>query len=195
MTQDRHKDMDKGYLSGKVLIATPAIGDPRFDHTLILMCDHSDEHAMGIILNKPVEGLRMPALFEQLGVEGNTATPDRPVMRGGPVEEDRGFVLHTKDFDVEGATLPVSGKLGLTATKDALEAIASTSPPRHSLIALGYAGWGPGQIEIELAANAWLIVDADDDLIFEGKDEDKWKSALDKIGVAPEHLSSLSGNA
>lgn len=183
------------FLGGKLLIATPMIGDPRFDRSVILMCDHSDEHAMGIIINKPVSGLRLPELFEQLGVESDASAPDRAVMLGGPVESDRGFVLHSDDFAADGSTLPVSEGIGLTATKDILEAIASDHPPRRSVLALGYAGWGPGQLEDELTANAWLVAEPDETLIFGDGNEDKWEQALAIIGISPEHLSSLSGHA
>ena len=183
------------FLGGKLLIATPMIGDPRFDRSVILMCDHSDEHAMGIIINKPVSGLRLPELFEPLGVESDASAPDRAVMLGGPVERDRGFVLHSDDFAADGSTLPVSEGIGLTATKDILEAIASDHPPRRSVLALGYAGWGPGQLEDELTANAWLVAEPDETLIFGDGNEDKWEQALAIIGISPEHLSSLSGHA
>lgn len=183
------------FLGGKLLIATPMIGDPRFDRSVILMCDHSDEHAMGIIINKPVSGLRLPELFDQLGIETDTTAPDRAVLLGGPVERDRGFVLHSNDFAADGSTLPVSADIGLTATKDILEAIASDHPPRRSILALGYAGWGPGQLEDELTANAWLVADPDEALIFSDTNDDKWEKALAIIGISPEHLSSLSGHA
>lgn len=183
------------FLGGKLLIATPMIGDPRFDRSVILMCDHSDEHAMGIIINKPVSGLRLPELFDQLGIETDTTAPDRAVLLGGPVERDRGFVLHSDDFAADGSTLPVSAGIGLTATKDILEAIASDHPPRRSILALGYAGWGPGQLEDELTANAWLVADPDEALIFSDTNDDKWEKALAIIGISPEHLSSLSGHA
>lgn len=183
------------FLGGKLLIATPMIGDPRFDRSVILMCDHSDEHAMGIIINKPVSGLRLPELFDQLGIETDTTAPDRAVLLGGPVERDRGFVLHSNDFAADGSTLPVSADIGLTATKDILEAIASDHPPRRSILALGYAGWGPGQLEDELTANAWLVADPDEALIFSDTNHDKWEKALAIIGISPEHLSSLSGHA
>ncbi len=183
------------FLGGKLLIATPMIGDPRFDRSVILMCDHSDEHAMGIIINKPVSGLRLPELFDQLGIETDTTAPDRAVLLGGPVERDRGFVLHSDDFAADGSTLPVSAGIGLTATKDILEAIASDHPPRRSVLALGYAGWGPGQLEDELTANAWLVADPDEALIFSDTNDDKWEKALAIIGISPEHLSSLSGHA
>ncbi|WP_300552014.1 YqgE/AlgH family protein [Maricaulis sp.] len=183
------------FLGGKLLIATPMIGDPRFDRSVILMCDHSDEHAMGIIINKPVSGLRLPELFDQLGIETDITAPDRAVLLGGPVERDRGFVLHSNDFAADGSTLPVSEGIGLTATKDILEAIASDHPPRRSVLALGYAGWGPGQLEDELTANAWLVADPDEALIFSDTNDDKWEKALAIIGISPEHLSSLSGHA
>nr|WP_300527772.1 YqgE/AlgH family protein [Maricaulis sp.] len=183
------------FLGGKLLIATPMIGDPRFDRSVILMCDHSDEHAMGIMINKPVSGLRLPELFDQLGIDTDIEAPDRAVMLGGPVERDRGFVLHSNDFAADGSTLPVSEGIGLTATKDILEAIASSHPPRRSVLALGYAGWGPGQLEDELTANAWLVADPDEALIFGDGNEDKWEKALAIIGISPEHLSSLSGHA
>lgn len=183
------------YLGGKLLIASPSIGDPRFDRTVILMCDHSEDHAMGIVLNKPVEGLRLPSLLEQLGIEGEPHAPDRAVLVGGPVERDRGFVLHSADFESSDSTLPVSDTIGLTATKDALEAIASPRPPRRSLFALGYSGWGAGQLEEELASNAWFVADPDEDLIFAESADDKWERALELLGIDPERLSSLSGNA
>lgn len=192
LTQDEEDDR---YLGGRLLIATPAIGDPRFDRSVILVCDHSPEHAMGIILNKPVKGLRMPALLEQLGVENSDAAPDLTVLQGGPVDRDRGFVLHTGDFDSLGATLPVAPDLGLTATKDVLTAIASDHPPRRVAMALGYAGWGAGQLDSELQDNAWLVVDPDEAMIFGEETEGKWEAALARLGVTPEKLSGLTGTA
>lgn len=188
-------DLDESFLGGKLLVATPSIGDPRFDRTVILMCDHSPDHAMGIVINKPVDGLRLPELFAQLGIERPEDAPDRPVLIGGPVDRDRGFVLHSTDFHAVESTLPVCDGISLTATKEVLTAIASLTPPRRSLLALGYAGWGGGQLEEELAANAWLVTDPDEALIFEEPDATKWQRALDRIGVSPEHLSFLAGHA
>ncbi|MCW5724988.1 MAG: YqgE/AlgH family protein [Maricaulaceae bacterium] len=184
-----------GYLTGKLLIASPAIGDPRFDRTVIFVCDHTEEHAMGLIINRPLRGLRMPALFEQLGVECAIHVPDRPVLDGGPVDRDRGFVLHTKEFDAEDSTLSVAKGIGLTATKEVLAAIASDQAPRKSLLALGYAGWGAGQLDDELSANAWLVADADEALIFDDQLDDKWARALNSLGVSPARLSAQSGHA
>ena len=187
--------LDDSFLGGKLLVATPSIGDPRFDRTVILMCDHSPDHAMGIVINRPVEGLRMPELFAQLGIDGVDAVPDRPVLLGGPVDRDRGFVLHSTDFHSSESTLPVSDDICLTATKEVLSAMVSLRPPRRSLLALGYAGWGGGQLEDEIAANAWLVTEPDEALIFDTPDAGKWEHALDLIGISPEHLSFLAGHA
>ncbi|WP_417483246.1 YqgE/AlgH family protein [Maricaulis sp.] len=195
MNSDDSNRLPDGFLNGKLLIASPGIGDPRFDRSVILMCDHSSEHAMGIVLNKRVEGLRLPEVFEQLGVDTTEDTIDRPVLLGGPVERQRGFVLHTNDFQTTDSTLAVTGDIALSSTKDALDAMASSTPPRLSLLALGYAGWGSGQLEDELAANAWLVADADEALVFSTDIEAKWQNALSILGVSPEHLSGASGTA
>lgn len=195
MSSNDSPSLPAGFLGGKLLIASPGIGDPRFDRSVILMCDHSAEHAMGIVLNKQVEGLRLPEVFEQLGVETTDETIDRPVLLGGPVERQRGFVLHTNDFQTADATLAVTDHIGLSSTKDALDAMASSTPPRRSMLALGYAGWGSGQLEDELAANAWLVADADETLVFSDDIDGKWQNALSTLGVTPEHLSGASGTA
>ncbi|MAZ72799.1 MAG: hypothetical protein CMC70_06595 [Flavobacteriaceae bacterium] len=195
MSRKTPTDVNETTLSGKLLIATPSIGDPRFDRTVILLCDHSPEHAMGIVLNQPVEGLSLRELFEQLDITRPELAPDKSVLIGGPVDRDRGFVLHTVDFHAPDSTLSVNSQIALTATKDALEAIASHSPPRRSLLALGYAGWGAGQLEDELAANAWLVTDPDEALIFGEHGEAMWEMALQRMGVTPEHLSAMAGHA
>jgi len=187
--------VDETSLGGKLLIATPAIGDPRFDRSVILICDHSPDGAMGIIINKPADGLLLPELFEQLEVEGSHPAPDRAVLYGGPVDKERGFVLHTRDYANDAATLPVTDRIGLTATKDVLEAMASASPPQRSLLALGYSGWGAGQLDDELIANAWLVCEMDEQLVFDTDDADKWPRALELLGISPQHLSALSGHA
>lgn len=187
--------VDETSLGGKLLIATPAIGDPRFDRSVILICDHSPDGAMGIIINKPADGLLLPELFEQLEVEGSHPAPDRAVLSGGPVDKERGYVLHTRDYANDAATLPVTDRIGLTATKDVLEAMASASPPQRSLLALGYSGWGAGQLDDELIANAWLVCEMDEQLVFDTDDADKWPRALELLGISPQHLSALSGHA
>ena len=184
-----------GGLGGKMLIAAPAIGDPRFSRSVVFMCAHTAEHAMGIIVNKPMGALRLPDLLEQLGIESTITVPDRPVLNGGPVDRDRGFVLHTDDFYAEDATLDIGPGVAMTATRDALEAIASEDAPREAILALGYAGWGAGQLESEILANAWLVCDASDELLFGPDLAGKWARALTSIGASPDRLSSLHGRA
>lgn len=178
-----------------MLIATPAIADPRFARTLIYMCAHSPEHAMGIVVNKPMSSLSLPDLLEQLGVTSAITAPDRPVLSGGPVDRDRGFVLHSADYHCDDATLDIAGGVGMTATKDVLEAITSEEAPRQAVLALGYAGWGAGQLENEIVDNAWLVCDPSEDLLFDLDFSGKWGRALASIGVSPEKLSGLRGEA
>lgn len=183
------------YLTGRLLIASPLIGDPRFDRAVVLICAHEDEHAMGIMINKPLGDLTLPTLFEQLGVTSEIEVPERAVLFGGPVDRDRGFVLHSDDYASAETTLGIGPGIGLTATKDILAAIASPAPPRRSLLALGYAGWTEGQLEDEIGANAWLVTDPDEDLLFSEDHAGKWAKALKKLGVTPEFLTASSGHA
>jgi putative transcriptional regulator len=182
-------------LRGQLLIATPSIGDTRFARTVIFLCAHNNEHAMGLILNRRLGGLSLPDLIEQLGVKCSITVPDRPVRAGGPMEQDRGFVLHSDDFYLEDATVRVAGGVGLTATKEILEAIGSPGAPREAVLALGYAGWGPGQLESELKQNAWLLAPAREELVFSDALETAWEGALSSIGVNPAALSTQSGRA
>ena len=185
----------RGSLRGQLLVAMPGIGDPRFARTVVFVCAHNEEHAMGLVLNRPMGGLRLPDLLDQLGVRSSIMVPDRPVRAGGPMEQDRGFVLHTDDFYLEDATVRVSDTVGLTATKEILEAIASPQAPRNAVLALGYAGWGPGQLEEELKQSAWLLAPAADDLVFGDALDGKWQSALAALGVDAARLSSHAGRA
>ncbi len=183
-------------LAGRMLIAMPGIDDPRFERAVILICAHSDEHAMGLAVNRPVDGLTLPSLLQRLGVESNISMPDDLVLFGGPVERERGFVLHTDDYTHSQSTMRVGPGLGLTATREVLEAMGDTVlRPRKSVLALGYAGWDGGQLEHELQHNVWLTCDADEALVFGGDHEHKWGTALSKIGVHPERLSTLTGRA
>lgn len=184
-----------GWLKGQMLIASPAIGDPRFERTVVFMCAHSDEHAMGIVVNKPMGELRLPDLLSQLDVPSSISAPDVPVLNGGPVDRDRGFVLHTDDYLVREATLEVGRGIGLTATKEVLSAIASPGAPERAMLALGYAQWGPGQLEDELMTDAWLTCEGDPDLVFSADLDDKWARALALIGVSPDRLTGFSGSA
>ena len=187
---------DGDFLTGRLLIAMPGIDDPRFEHAVILMCAHSPEHAMGIAVNRPMEGMSLPGLLDKLGVDARIELSDRSVLAGGPVERERGFVLHTDDFNAPKSTLAVAEGLALTATREVLEAIADPDlSPRRAVLALGCAGWSPGQLEREIRDNVWLTCDPDEALVF-GEDHDtKWERALAKIGVSAAQLSMQSGRA
>lgn len=182
-------------LTGKLLIAMPGMGDPRFERSVVFLCAHSDEGAMGLIVNKRAGDLTLAELLEQLKIAPGVAPRDRPIHFGGPVEHARGFVLHSGDYGSEGSTLHVSDAFGMTATLDILEDIALGRGPDRTILALGYAGWGPGQLEAELAQNGWLVADADADIVFAGEDGVKWTAALNAIGVNPMTLSGSAGRA
>lgn len=182
-------------LTGKLLIAMPSIGDPRFSRSVILVCAHSDDYAMGLVLNKPMEGLTLPDLLEQLEIPTDIALPDSEVLDGGPVGSDRGFVLHTGDYQCDGATMDVTDDVCLTATRDVLHAIASETPPEQAMLALGYSGWGPGQLEMELQENAWLVGRPDLSILFGHEHDAKWQHALDLIGVGSGRLQVSPGRA
>ena len=185
-----------GYLTGRALIAMPGIEDPRFERAVVLICAHTPELAMGLTLNRPVDGLTVPSLMDRLGVKSHITVPKDLVLLGGPVETERGFVLHTDDYVSEGSSTKVSDGIALTGTREVLEAIASHNErPRRSLLALGYSGWGPGQLEREIRDNVWLTCDPDETLLFGHDYEHKWSAALAKIGVSAERLSSQAGRA
>ena len=188
--------MDSDFLTGRVLIAMPGIDDPRFERAVILMCAHGADHAMGLALNRPVEGLTTPDLLRRLGVHPDYAMAETPVLFGGPVDRERGFVVHTDDYHCRDSSLPIGDGLAWTATRDVLEAMADSGRhPRHALLALGYAGWGAGQLERELHENVWLTCEPDEDLLFGGDHDFKWSKALAKIGVTAGLLSGQAGHA
>jgi len=189
-------DSDGGFLAGRLLVAMPGIGDPRFERAVIFICAHDADHAMGLAINRPVGDLTVGSVLRRLKIESSIALPEDLVLMGGPVERGRGFVLHTDDYNSPGSTVAVAAGLSLTATPDVLEAMAGhNSRPSRSLLALGYAGWAPGQLEQELLGATWLTCEADEDLIFGEDHETKWARALAKIGVSPEQLSAESGRA
>ena len=188
-------DDDPASLSGRLLIAMPSMGDPRFERTVIYMCSHSDEGAMGLVVNRRAEGVTFDELMSQLEIEIGPETQASDVHYGGPVEMGRGFVLHSSDFHVEDATMEVDDEISLTATLDVLRAIADGSGPRRAMIALGYSGWAPNQLEGEIQRNGWLTCDADEELLFSRDDAAKWAKALRKIGVDPSLLSATGGSA
>ena len=182
-------------LTGKILIAMPGMGDPRFAHSVIYLCAHSAEGAMGLIINKPTQDLRMHDLLDHLSITPGPAMCDLPVHFGGPVEHGRGFVLHDDGYHSDIATLNVAAGFGMTATLDILEDLAQGQGPDRAILALGYAGWGPDQLESELAENGWLTCDADADLVFDTIDTGKWEAALSRLGISSLTLSSDAGHA
>ena len=186
-----------GYLDGQILIAMPVMDDPRFERSVIYLCAHSSEGAMGIIVNRPAGSIDFPGLLVQLDIIKRADQIKLPetaesmkVLRGGPVETGRGFVLHSSDFFIEDATLQIDNGVCLTATVDILRAIAKGSGPKHAILALGYAGWAAGQLENEIQRNGWLHCDADADLIFGSDADEKYLRALRKIGIDPGMLSA-----
>lgn len=184
----------ESYLAGQLLIAMPGMRDPRFARTVVYMCAHSAEGAMGLVINRVLESLTFTDLLEQLGIEGTAVQPSSAVHFGGPVETGRGFVLHSPDYRQDG-TLSVADDVSLTATVDILRAIAAGEGPRRHLLALGYAGWGPGQLDGEIRANGWLHVAADEELVFDAGLDSKWDRAIAKIGIDPRMLSDVAGHA
>lgn len=190
------EDETGDFLSGRLLIAMPGIDDPRFERAVILMCAHSTDHAMGIAVNRPLEGISLAELLDRLGVERRMEMSGRAVLSGGPVERERGFVIHTDDFNAPQSTLAVAEGLALTATREVLEAIGDPDrSPRRAVLALGCAGWSPGQLEREIRENVWLTCEPDESLIFDDDHETKWERALAKIGVHVAQLSAQSGRA
>jgi putative transcriptional regulator len=192
----------RGYLDGRLLIAMPVMGDPRFERSVIYLCAHSSEGAMGIMVNRPAGSIDFPELLVQLNIINKDDEIKLPedaetmqVLRGGPVDTGRGFVLHSSDFYLDNATLPIDDKICLTATVDILKAIANGKGPKHAILALGYAGWGPGQLENEIQSNGWLHCDADPELVFGDEVEEKYDRALRKIGIDPGMLSGEAGHA
>jgi putative transcriptional regulator len=182
-------------LTGKLLIAMPGMEDPRFQRSVILLCAHSDEGAMGLIVNKLAADMSFANLLRHLGLARGDGGRDIRVHFGGPVERGRGFVLHSDDWVGGEATMQVPGGLRMTATLDILEALAGGKGPAHALLALGYSGWGPGQLEAEIGRNDWLVCDAGKDLVFAESDPGKWAGALRLMGVDPVTLSPTAGRA
>lgn len=185
---------EDSYLSGQLLVAMPGMTDPRFEKTVIYMCAHNEDGAMGLVVNRPIESMTFPEMLEQLGIDSSEPDDVIRVLFGGPVEQGRGFVLHSPDY-LQDASLVVDENVALTATVDILRAIAGGAGPRNRLLALGYAGWGPGQLDAEILHNGWLHVNADDDLVFGDDLDAKWTQAMAKIGIDPMMLSDNAGHA
>ncbi|HUT51198.1 MAG TPA: YqgE/AlgH family protein [Alphaproteobacteria bacterium] len=187
-------DPAQGFFTGQLLTAMPNMPDPRFARTVIYMCAHSDEGALGLVVNKLFGDLNFEDLLDQVGIEPIECKRVIPVHSGGPVEAGRGFVLHSKEFTDE-STMIIDDQVSLTASIEILRAIAAGAGPRNCLLALGYSGWGPGQLELEIHENGWLNVPADEALIFDTDLENKWQRAIAKIGVDFAKLSPESGRA
>lgn len=182
-------------LTGKLLIAMPGMGDPRFAHSVVYLCSHGDDGAMGLIVNKPAD-LPLSALLEQLEIPcPSRRIGERPVRFGGPVETGRGFVLHSSDYEANLHSMEIGGGFSMSATLDVLEDIAQGDGPERGLLMLGYSGWGPGQLEGEIAQNGWLTADADVNLVFDLDDTSKWEAALKSLGIDPITLSASAGHA
>ncbi len=183
-------------LAGQILIAMPGMADPRFERSVILICAHSAEGAMGLIVNKPLEDMSFSRLLEHLKIPVVPSGRDIRVHFGGPVERGRGFVLHSADWRPLGeGTMQVPGGLEMTATINVLEALACGEGPGKALLALGYSGWGPGQLEAEIARNDWLTCEAAEGLLFGPDDGGKWAAALRGMGIDPLTLSAAAGRA
>lgn len=182
-------------LSGKFLIAMPALSDPRFERSVILMCSHSPEGSMGVIINKPLADLDFLGLLERLKIAKGDNPHDVSVLYGGPVEPGRGFVIHSDDWLAKLGSLRVPGGFVMTATQEVLEALGRGDGPSRAILALGYAGWGPGQLTDEIARNDWLTVDGAQDLVFSDAFGGKWSAALAALKIDPLTLSATSGRA
>lgn len=192
MTAPLSSELD---LTGKLLIAMPGMGDTHFEHSVVFMCAHSAEGAMGLIINKPAEEVALQDVMDQLDIEPDALKPKHPVYFGGPVEMARGFVLHSGEYKSRLQTLEVADTFGMSATVDILEDIAQGQGPQDALVMLGYSGWGPGQLEGEIGQNGWLTTEASAELIFATDDDAKWTKALTDMGVDPISLSVTAGRA
>ncbi len=182
-------------LSGKLLIAMPGMQDTRFEKSVVYICSHSKEGAMGLIVNKPTPQIEFTDLLERLDIPTNQTGLDTGIYFGGPVETSRGFVLHSTDYKIGGTTLVVDDQFAMTATRDVLKDLANGQGPASAILALGYSGWGAGQLENELLQNGWLSCDADLNVVFDTANNLKWVGALKILGVDALALSATAGRA
>lgn len=181
------------YLTGQLLLAMPGIGDPRFEKAVIAMCSHDAEGAMGIGIGHHADGLTLHSLMTQLNIATDAVT-DQPIHVGGPVEQQRGFVLHSLDWGGQG-TVDVAGRFGMTATLDALKVIGRPRGPSHWLVAMGYAGWGAGQLDGEMTRHGWHTADWQESIVFATQAKHRWQAAFGVAGIDPRLLSNTSGHA
>lgn len=187
-------ETDGAFLTGRLLIAMPAIGDPRFERTVIYMCSHDEASALGLIVNRPAS-VDPGDLLRRLDISPGPALRRIPVVVGGPVERSRGFVLHSSDWRSPGATMEVTPQTSMTASVDVLRALAAGTGPARAVLALGYSGWGPGQLEREIRANGWLIGEPEEDIVFGPDLAGKWRAALARLGIDHRMLSAGGGQA
>jgi putative transcriptional regulator len=181
-------------LAGQVLIAMPTLADPEFAHSVVYLCAHTQEGAMGLIINRPLQKPSFADLLRQLALGPKPPARAIALCKGGPVDNARGFVLHSTDWTGEGS-LRVDDDVALTASLDVLKAIATGGGPRDGILALGYANWGPGQLDDEMRQNSWLNASADTDLLFGDAHGEKWARAMAKLNIHPGQLSSTAGSA
>lgn len=187
--------MSSSYLTNQLLIAMPNLADPNFHQTVTLICEHSDQGALGIVINRPLD-LRLGEVFDQMALNSeDESLKELPVLDGGPVSKDRGFVLHSYEGPVWDSTIELPNKIGVTTSRDILTALANGDGPSQALVALGYAGWGAGQLDAEMVSNAWLNVPANENLLFTTPFEERWNSAVSLLGVDISRLSSSAGHA
>ena len=184
------------FLAGKLIIAMPTMSDPRFKRSVVCICAHNEDGAIGIIINKIIESLSFSKIIKQLKLKKNMTKNDYKdhIYFGGPVETERGFILHSSDYSSENST-SINSEISMTASTEILQALIDGNGPNKSIVALGYAGWGPGQLDTEIQSNAWLSVESDLELVFSAKTAEKWDMALEKIGVNPALLSTEAGRA
>lgn len=182
-------------LAGRLLIAMPGISDPRFDRAVILLCLHNPHQAMGLVLNKPKAELQLNDVLEHLGISANSDLGVHAVLDGGPVKPERGYVLHSDDFALADGSQPVAPGICLTVTRDILASLASDQPPSQFVLALGYAGWGEGQLEQELLQNVWLVAECDREIVFNEAHAEKWSRAIRQLGLSPMQLGGDCGRA
>jgi putative transcriptional regulator len=189
---------EKLYLTGKLLLSMPSMGDPRFKKSVIYICVHDENGAMGIVVNDVIDGLDFSEVLEQLGITGESESTKKllglPILNGGPVETARGIMLHSRDFKRDD-TVEIENGLSITGTIDALKEISEGHMPENMVFALGYAGWGAGQLEDEIQQNAWLVLDSGDDIVFSATAGEMWGEAIARLGIDPALLSSDGGRA
>ena len=188
--------MENLFLAGKLIIAMPTMSDPRFKRSVVCICAHNEDGAIGIIINKIIESLSFSKIIKQLKLKKNMTKNDykNHIYFRGPVETERGFILHSADYSSENST-SINSEISMTASTEILQALIDGNGPNKSIVALGYAGWGPGQLDTEIQSNAWLSVESDLELVFSAKTAEKWDMALEKIGVNPALLSTEAGRA